>query len=515
MIPTPDIKLVRLINRLLRRSIAIHFTNRPSPLPAIAASLNSRLLVRSADVHLTSRILLQTFAIRLFLRLLLLATAILLLLAPAGCRGARHVTGEPVTTTAPDNAQRCPETGYILLESGRIAVYGDPAPGVVPGSGWQVPGQTHKFEVHFIDVGQGDAILVLTPSRVMLVDAGPRDGDAASYLRSLGVDGIDLVIATHPHADHIGGMPAIFDAFPVREIIDPGIPHTTITYTRYLEHIDSLEIPYTVGRAGMMRGLHDNAFAEIIHPADPGDELLNDVSVVVRLVLGKVTALLAGDIEARSEMELLDRFGWPQVGPNMETSPGNGREVYPGTGRQFEPSQGSGRQRKASQGSGRDLTSEDPPETSPLSSNILKVAHHGSSTSSHPAFIKAVGPETSIIMCGLYNPFGNPHRQTLATLEEAGSQVWRTDLHGHIVVRSDGTGYSVDITRLGQEEPGMININEATLEELLKIIHIGPERAGQIIRLRPFESVDDLIRVDGIGPARLEDIKRQNIVVVE
>ena len=460
MISTPDIKHVSLINRLLRQT---------------------------ANLHLTNRLVLQAASLRLTSRLLLLVTAILMLLAPAGCRLARHAPVEPVTTTAPDDAQRCPETGYILLETGRIVVYGDPEPGAAPGSGWQVPGQTHKFEVHFIDVGQGDAILVLTPSRVMLVDAGPRDGDAASYLRSLGVDVIDLVIATHPHADHIGGMPAIFDVFPVREIIDPGIPHSTITYTHYLEHIDSLEIPYTVGRAGMTRGLYDNAFAEIIHPADPCDELLNDASVVVRLALDDVTVLLAGDIEERSEIELLDRFGWP----------------------------GIDQEREPSRGSGRELTPEDPPETSPLSSNILKVAHHGSSTSSHPDFIKAVGPETSIIMCGLYNPFGNPHRQTLATLEEEGSQVWRTDLHGHIVVRSDGNGYSVDITRMGPEEPGMININEATLEELLKIIHIGPERAGQIIRLRPFESVDDLIRVDGIGPARLNDIKRQNIVVVE
>ena len=118
-------------------------------------------------------------------------------------------------------------------------------------------------------------------------------------------------------------------------------------------------------------------------------------------------------------------------------------------------------------------------------------------------------------MCGLYNPFGNPHRQTLAVLESARSQVWRTDLNGHIVVRTNGTDYSVDITREGPAEPAMININEATLEELQYIIHIGPERAWQIMRLRPFESVDDLIKVDGIGPARLEAIKRQNIVIVK
>jgi competence protein ComEC len=123
--------------------------------------------------------------------------------------------------------------------------------------------QEYRFEVHFIDVGQGDAILVLTPSKTMLIDAGPRDGNAAGYLQSVGVSEIDVVIATHPHADHIGGMPAIFGSFPVREIIDPGVAFN-ITYTSYLELIDELDIPYTEGRKGMRIDLCTDAFAEII-----------------------------------------------------------------------------------------------------------------------------------------------------------------------------------------------------------------------------------------------------------
>jgi competence protein ComEC len=286
-------------------------------------------------------------------------------------------------------------------------------------------GQTHRFEVHFIDVGQGDAILVLTPSGTMLIDAGPRDGGVTAYLHSLGVMGIDIVIATHPHADHIGGMPELFVTFPVGEVIDPGVVHSTLTYARYLELIDSLDIPYTEGRSGMRRDLCDEAFAEILHPSGPDDALLNDASVVVRLVLGNVTVLLTGDIERKSEEELLAEFG-----------------------------------------------------SAMTSSNILKVPHHGSVTSSHPAFIEAVNPETSIIMCGLHNSYGNPHRQTLAVLEAAGSDVWRTDLNGHIIIRSDGTGYTVGISRDGPPVPALININTASLEELQYIIYIGPERAG-------------------------------------
>jgi len=259
----------------------------------------------------------------------------------------------------------------------------------------------------------------------------------------------------------------------------------------------------------MRRDLCDDAFAEILHPTDPDEALLNDASVVIRLVLGDVIVLLTGDIERNSEEELLAEFGAPMTA--QDKSP-DGTGVPVATQMELQAYKVS---EKAAHSSVEYASGMPAADRSVLSSHILKVPHHGSATSSHPAFIAAVNPQTSIIMCGLYNPFGNPHRQTLGVLESAGSQVWRTDLNGHIVVRTNGTDYSVDITREGPAEPAMININEATLEELQYIIHIGPERARQIIRLRPFESIDDLIRVDGIGPARLEAIKRQNIVIVK
>jgi competence protein ComEC len=322
----------------------------------------------------------------------------------------------------------------------------------------------YRFEIHFIDVGQGDAILVLTPSKTMLIDAGPRDGNAAGYLHSLGVTEIDIVIATHPHADHIGGMPDIFRSFPVKEIIDPGVVHSTLTYSRYLGLIDELGITYTEGRKGMRRELCSDAHVEIIHPLFADEEFLNDASIVLSLVLGNIRVLLAGDIERKSEEILLK--------------------------------------------GDRDFDSR-------LRSHIFKVPHHGSFTSSHTGFLEVVNPGLSIVMCGLHNSFGNPHRQTLAALEAVGSEILRTDLNGHIIIRTDGQGYVVEVERDAPLMPSLININTASSEELQYIVHIGAERAGQIIRLRPFLSVDDLLRVDGIGPARLADIKRQNIVIVE
>ncbi len=329
----------------------------------------------------------------------------------------------------------------------------------------ELTSQEKNFEIHFIDVGQGDAILVLTPSKTMLIDAGPVDGNAVGYLQSAGVAEIDLVVATHPHADHIGGMTEILNSFVVRRIIDPGVVHSTLTYTRYLELIDRLDIPYTEGRKGMRIDLCTNAFAEIIHPSNINEESLNDASIVILLTIGNIRILLPGDIERVSEEELLE---W-----HREATPGG------------------------------------------LRSHILKVPHHGSPTSSHTEFIAAVRPELSIIMCGLYNSHGNPHRQTLATLEAAGSNILRTDLNGHIIIRTDGNDYVLEVERDAPALKSLININTASLEQLQYIVHIGPERAGQIIKLRPFLSVDDLVRVDGIGPARLADIKKQNIVIAE
>lgn len=314
-------------------------------------------------------------------------------------------------------------------------------------------------EIHFIDAGQGDAILIATPKTTMLVDGGPANDSVSSYLRKTGIKSLDIIIATHPHADHIGGLIPVLETMPIGKIMDPGVVHTTVTYRRYLETIDRLNIPYSIIRKGEVMHLDRNVTATILHPSAPSDSLLNDASVVLRLDIGTISLLLTGDIERASEEELLKE-----------------------------------------------------PES--LKADIVKVPHHGSSTSLHPPFLNAVNPSTAIIMCGLYNPYGNPHRQTISLLESRNIDTYRTDHHGTVVVSTNGKSFTIKKSTEEPTLPRTIDINSATAEELLRIVHIGPARAAQIIELRPFENLDDLRRVEGIGAARLADIKRQGVAVV-
>jgi len=164
-----------------------------------------------------------------------------------------------------------------------------------------------------------------------------------------------------------------------------------------------------------------------------------------------------------------------------------------------------------------------------LESTILKVGHHGSNTSTTDEFLSAVNPEIAIIMCGEGNIYGHPNDETLVKLSEANVNIYRTDLQGTIIVTTDGTTYEVntdpyehdyDPDDPDEEEPDpdpiiFANINTASFEELQLIVHIGEDRAQQIIDLRPFNSLDELIQVHRIGEARLQDIKDEGIAYVE
>jgi len=244
------------------------------------------------------------------------------------------------------------------------------------------------YEIHFIDVGQGDAILVSTPEKILLVDGGLRNSGVVEYLQSMEIEEIDIVIGTHPHADHIGGLIDVFYDFDVGEVIDPGVTHTTNTFNEYLTVIDFFDIPFTVGRKGMEWQLSENASMKLLHPTNPSDTHLNNASIVAKVTLGDVTLLLTGDAEWQSEQQMLEN---PEL----------------------------------------------------LPSNILKVGHHGSRTSSTKDFLEAVQPEISVIMCGSNNSYGHPHSETLEQLNAVDTDIYRTDIHGHIVIVSDGIEYTV------------------------------------------------------------------------
>ena len=265
----------------------------------------------------------------------------------------------------------------------------------IPGSGnnrsTRLVDNDGKLSVYFLDVGQGDSTLVLFSDKTILVDAGESElGDrVVSDLKALGVKRIDLLVATHPHSDHIGGMQKVLAAFPVGQVLDSGLPHTSSTYEHFLETIDQKNIPYRVAEQGQTINIDPALMVFVLSPPKErfGDDP-NTNSVVLRISYGTVAFLLAGDMGGEGEGSLV-RSGYP------------------------------------------------------LDAGILKVGHHGSYSSTSPSFLARVRPETAIIPAGKDNPFGHPHQQTLDLLKGTGVTVYRTDRDGTIVIRSNGMSYSV------------------------------------------------------------------------
>jgi competence protein ComEC len=255
-----------------------------------------------------------------------------------------------------------------------------------------------QMKVHFIDVGQGDSILIQTPKQNILIDGGERGNIVVEYLSKNNVNSLDLVISTHPHADHIGGLINVLQKIAVKEVIDPGVVHTTKTFEEYLTLIDEKDIIFTEGRAGMRRELGGGAKMELLHPQSPSGSNVNDASIVVRLTFGEVGFLLAGDAEQASLRQIISR-------------------------------------------------------NNKLRSTILKVSHHGSRTGLSAAFLSAVSPKAAVIMCGKGNPYGHPHAETLTLLAEAKVDIYRTDLHGTIVISTDGKKFAVNNSTPYQYHP--------------------------------------------------------------
>lgn len=329
--------------------------------------------------------------------------------------------------------------------------------------------------IHFIDVGQGDAIYIELPNNIdILIDAGPRGAGSTvvEYLRSRNVDDIEILVATHYHADHIGGMPEVFRAYDIAKVISPGTGYHTRTYEEFMAAVETEGAVHRAATPGLAWTFDEYVF-KILGPQREHDNHNNE-SVVAKLRGPALAVLFTGDAEVEAEADMLQKD---------------------------------------------------------IRADVLKVGHHGSRTSTTDAFLAAVSPDVAVIPVGAGNRYGHPHRETLDRLSAAGVKTYRTDLHGTVVIRTDGKRYTVQTqkvpavqpapasdpapTPVPDPAPGKVNINTASLEELQRIVHIGPERAQEIIRLRPFGSVDDLTRVPGIGAGRLADIKAQGMAYVK
>ena len=258
------------------------------------------------------------------------------------------------------------------------------------------------LEVYFFDVGQGDSELIRLPGgENILIDAGTSstEDELVGELRSLGAETLDLVVATHPHADHIGGMAAVIDAFDVRQVVMPRISEsdtpTTKTYENLLQSIADKGLTITPAEPGDELLSSGGAVLTVLAPngEDYGD--LNNYSVVLRLTYGEDSFLFTGDAEEASEEEMLS-LDWP------------------------------------------------------LTATVLKCGHHGSETSTSPSFLDAVSPQYAVISCGVDNDYGHPDAVTLEKLEAAGAEVFRTDRQGTILASTDGSG--VTMTALGKAE---------------------------------------------------------------
>ncbi len=248
--------------------------------------------------------------------------------------------------------------------------------------------------VHFLDVGQGDAILIVTRESTALIDGGDvwASNRILSYLESVALDGIDHVILSHPHSDHVGGLVEILRSVTVGSVHDPGFQHPTGTYQQFLETVLDLDIPYHVARARTVIELASGVTLEILAPfeefIDNTSSDANNNSVIARMVAGETAFLFTGDAQHAAEGRLL-RMG------------------------------------------------------APLRADVLKVAHHGSRSSSSSLFIDQVRPRVAVISVGAYNEYGHPHQEVLDRLESVCEDVWRTDRHGTIVITTDGRTIAV------------------------------------------------------------------------
>ena len=245
--------------------------------------------------------------------------------------------------------------------------------------------QGGELTISFIDVGQGDSILIKTPGdKYIMVDSGSTNekDKLYDYISKTGVNNFEVVVATHPHEDHIGNLDNIFDDYKINAVYMPRVSTNTKAFEKLLNSIKQEGLKVKNIKSGVEFIIDDVKF-EFLAPNSDSYEDMNNYSGVLKVSYGEISFLLMGDAEKLSEREILK----------------NG---------------------------------------STIEANVIKIGHHGSASSSSKEFIEAANPEYAIISCGKGNDYNHPHRETISLLNSLKIKTLRTDLNGTITFSSDG-----------------------------------------------------------------------------
>jgi len=249
-----------------------------------------------------------------------------------------------------------------------------------------------RLTVHFIDVGQADCILIQFPDeQVALIDGGNRDDaeNVVRYIEKLGVEKIDYLLATHPHEDHIGGLPEVIKQFEIGKIYMPKVSANTMIFETLLTEIEKKNLKIISGKAGISIIDTDEIDFFLLAPNSDKYNETNNYSLVAKLDYKDSSFLFMGDAEKESEKEIID------LGYNIDA-------------------------------------------------DVLKVGHHGGESSTSQGFLENVNPFYAVISAGKNNSYGHPHKETLERLSKMDITVLRTDEMGTIIMTSDGNTISID-----------------------------------------------------------------------
>lgn len=246
-------------------------------------------------------------------------------------------------------------------------------------------------QFHFVDVGQGDCILITTPWGNVLVDAGSNASEQAlaQYLNLQGVTSFAYAVFTHPDEDHIGAADMVLSSYAVERALIPDVTEDSLTYRRMMEKMEEGGVQTVTARAGMVFDVGDVRFT-VLAPIENDYKEVNDYSVVLKVTYGERSVLLTGDATTSSEWSMLTTYG-----------------------------------------------------AEALTCDLLKVGHHGAGTSTSQAFVEAVSPRYAVISVGEGNAYDHPRGEIVERLEREGAHVYRTDVSGTVAFATDGQRWYV------------------------------------------------------------------------